>query len=296
MKKDIAVLADIHGNYVALDQCMKYCRKRGIETFIFLGDYLGELAYPLRTMERIYEIANRYECYFIRGNKEDYWLTYRENGESGWRDFNSTTGCLFYCYRQLTEREFAFYRELPISMELEIEGFPKLMLCHGSPERTNEKLLPGKDNTYRAMERCGSDIILCGHTHIQEKICHGKKVVLNAGSVGTPIESSAKCQFMILHGECGGWQEEFVDLEYDTERVIADLQEEKMDLHAPGWTKVTKYMLRQKKASDISHGKVLERAMELCEKNEGECIWPQIPEQYWEQAIRELLGESDVLQ
>lgn len=43
---DIAVLSDIHSNYVALEQCIKYAVARDINNFIFLGDYVGELAYP----------------------------------------------------------------------------------------------------------------------------------------------------------------------------------------------------------------------------------------------------------
>ncbi len=47
----IAVLSDIHGNYIALRECIKYAVEKGIETFVFLGDYVGELAYPQKTME-----------------------------------------------------------------------------------------------------------------------------------------------------------------------------------------------------------------------------------------------------
>ena len=43
---NIAVLSDIHGNYAALQKCLDYAVTIGIDTFIFLGDYLGELAYP----------------------------------------------------------------------------------------------------------------------------------------------------------------------------------------------------------------------------------------------------------
>jgi Calcineurin-like phosphoesterase. len=41
-----AVLSDIHGNYVALQKCLDYAVNSGADTFFFLGDYLGELAYP----------------------------------------------------------------------------------------------------------------------------------------------------------------------------------------------------------------------------------------------------------
>ena len=71
---EIAVLSDIHGNYIALEKCMNYALKRNIDTFLFLGDYVGELPYPERAMKMLYEIKEKYHCTFIRGNKEDYWI------------------------------------------------------------------------------------------------------------------------------------------------------------------------------------------------------------------------------
>lgn len=55
---DIAVLSDIHGNYVSLQSCIDYALKKDINTFFFLGDYLGELPYPEKTMDMILEVAS----------------------------------------------------------------------------------------------------------------------------------------------------------------------------------------------------------------------------------------------
>lgn len=43
--------------------------------------------------------------------------------------------------------------------------------------------------------------------------------------------------------------------------------------------------------SDI-HGSVLSRAMELCRRETGECIWPNVPEKYYKQAIDELINKA----
>lgn len=70
----IAVLADIHGNHPALETCLAHAEQQGADAYWFLGDYLGELPHPRRTMGRLYQWAERHDCTFIRGNKEDYWL------------------------------------------------------------------------------------------------------------------------------------------------------------------------------------------------------------------------------
>lgn len=104
----IAVLADIHGNYIALKTCVEYILERGITTFIFLGDYLGDLPYVHETMQYLYEINETYDCYFIKGNKEDYWL----NFDPAWKAPGSATGCLAYTYQQLTPKDFSFFQKL----------------------------------------------------------------------------------------------------------------------------------------------------------------------------------------
>lgn len=284
---DIAVLSDIHGNHIALERCMEYALSRGIRSFFFLGDYAGELAYPEKVMEYLHALSREYECWFIKGNKEDYWLDYRNNGEKGWKDRDSTTGSLVYSYGRLSKEELDFYETLPIMRTVVFPKLPPLTICHGSPFKVNEKLLPGRERTYEVMDMVETPIILCGHTHVQGKIAHNGRRVLNAGSVGVPLGSGGKAQFLILHGADGVWTEEFISLEYDVESAIRELYEEKLNEHAPCWCRVTEKMLRE---GNVSHGSVLGRAMELCRAETGDCVWPDIPERFWQQAVKEMLG------
>ncbi len=283
---NIAVLSDIHGNYAALQKCLDYAINIGIDTFIFLGDYLGELAYPQKTMEILYAVKEKYRCFFIKGNKEDYWINY-EKEPKGWKEFDSTTGSLYYTYQNLEEKDLQFFKSLPLQEALALEGLMPVTICHGSPRKANEKLLPDRENTFLIMENNASDYILCGHTHIQGKIEHKGKVVFNAGSVGVSLHSNGKAQFMILKGMQDRWDCAFVSLEYDIENVIADLHSSGLRKKAPCWCKVSEHLLR---TGEISHGTVLARAMALCKDKFGECSWPNIPEGCWEQAVKELIG------
>ncbi len=42
----IAVMSDIHGNYIALQRCLAHALEQNVDAYIFLGDYLGE--FPIR--------------------------------------------------------------------------------------------------------------------------------------------------------------------------------------------------------------------------------------------------------
>ncbi len=282
----LAVLADIHGNITAFRECVEYALSGGITTFIVLGDYSGELPYLRETLDYLYDLRKRYTCYCIRGNREEYLLNYRKAGGTGYKKGNSATGCLLYAYEQLSAQDLDFFEELPISQTLFFPGLPPLTICHGSPRRVNEKLEPGKEAAREVMENESSPYILCGHTHIQGKICHAGKTVWNPGSVGVPTGSGGKAQFMLLQGADGGWEPEFISLKYDVEEAVRQIEASGMDSYAPYWCEVTRYMLKGVK---IDHVDVLDRAMELCRLSKGQCIWPEIPEECWAQAVKDLL-------
>lgn len=284
---DIAVLSDIHGNYIAFERCLEYAVSRGINTFILLGDYIGELAYPERTMQILYDLVDKYECYFVKGNKEDYWLNYRSGGEVGWKYKNSASGSLIYAYNLLTTRDMDFFAQLQPVQELTFGKMPPILICHGSPYKVNEKLLPNDDRAIEVINSVATPVILCGHTHVQRKLVHNGKCVLNPGAVGMPLLSEGRTQFLILHGNDGIWSEEFISLKYDVDRVVKELYEVGLHEHAPYWSLISVYVLR---GGNIPHGDILSRAMELCEEEAGECVWPDIPEKHWAMAVNEVIG------
>lgn len=282
---DLAVLADIHSNYIALERCMEYALARGIEDFLFLGDYIGEMAWPERTMALLYDYRERYGCTFIRGNKENYWGNYRAGGERGWREFDSTTGALWYAYHHLTDKDLDFFGGMPIARRLEYGFLPPLMACHGSPYSEREDMRAGTERAREILAQSDTELILCAHTHRQEKMTWNGKTMLNPGSVGHSLGAGGKSQFMILHGD-RIWQEEFVTLDYDREEAIRQLTESGLYARTPNWCRITEYSLRGG-SEEIHHAGVLRRVMALCEAGEGQCHWPDIPEKYWEMAIKE---------
>ncbi len=287
----VAVLADIHSNYLALERCTEYALEQGVEKFLFLGDYLGECGQPEKTMDIILRLKEKYECYFVKGNKEECWLGYINNGSKDLVFGNSITGTLLYQYERRTKRTQMFFEELPLTQEIQWPGLPRIQLFHGSPFATTQPIKIENKECYDIIEKCDGDIILCGHTHRRRVIKYGNKTVYNPGSVGAPLESGGKTQFMILHGADGKWTEEFVDLEYDIELVICKLHEERLDEYAPYWCKVTEMLLR---TGEISHGKVLRHVMDKCREETGECIWPYIPEKYWEPVLNDIISNMEV--
>lgn len=284
---DIAVLADIHGNYVAFKRCIEVALEKKIDTFIFLGDYVGEFPYPQKTMELLYYLKNNYNCYFVKGNKEDYWINHRNGNSYMWKLETSSTGALQYCFMNLTPKDINFFDSMSSSMEVTIEGYETILACHGSPNRINEKMFPVKEHTKQIIQESKYKYILCAHTHVQDLYEYMDKTLVNPGAVGVSLHSQGKAQFMTLHSNDNGWNHEFIDVEYSREQVISDIEESGLNKLAPYWTKATVHLIM---TGEISHGTVLGKAMDYCTEETGDCVWYDIPEKYWEKAAKELIG------
>lgn len=287
----IAVLSDIHGNDAAYKACVEYALAQEIHTFFFLGDYVAEFPYPQRTMELLYEMQEKYDCYFIRGNKEDYWLDCKYNPDCVWKTGNHTVGAMKYTYGELKERDFTFFKSLPISRRIEFEGSAPIMLCHGSTERNNQKMLPEDAQTQRIIEECECKYILCGHTHGQMTLEHAGKVVWNPGAVGVAKHCGGKAQFMILHQKDKEWEPEFISLEYEKEHIFEDFRESGLEQKAPYWTQVTRHLLL---AGESTHSRVLFYAMDLDTAENGSSIWYKVADKYWIKAITDLIVEKEI--
>lgn len=124
----IAVISDIHGNYVALERCLDHAASNQANAYLFLGDYVSELAYPERTMRLLYETAQKYPCMFIRGNKEDYWFQFRDRGRQA--GSMGTPPAALYCMHT--------GRSLPVILT----SFPKCRLPGSCCWRDSPELRP----------------------------------------------------------------------------------------------------------------------------------------------------------
>ena len=282
----IAVMADIHGNHIALEACVEEARKRGAEEFLFLGDYLGELAFPEKTMDLLEHIREEFPCTFIRGNKENYWIDRQKglNPDWIWAAGSSSTGILQYVYARLDDSRIRWFEQMPIAKVMAYPGLPPFVVCHGSPRKVNESMredYPYIDGLTRKLE---TELTVCGHFHIQSRYTRNGRIVINPGAAGLPLRSGGKAQFMMLSGSDGKWEEEFVTLSYDTDRAVREMEEERLPEQAPGWYRITKQVIR---GGTVTHMTVLSRAVELCRQDTGIQNWKNVPEEYWNLALDE---------
>lgn len=223
----LAVISDIHGNYKALEAFQSYIEKKNPDGIIMLGDYLTDAPYPGRTMKRLRELMDRYPCYMVRGNREEYLIRNFYNPQ-GWKP-SSGSGALYYTEKNVTPEDIRFFESLPGSRKLQIEDYPLLTICHGTPDNSRGNFMEEEGLRDICMMNLDTEYMLGGHSHNQETDVRCGKIYINPGALGLAIDGIGKrAPFALLYGEEREgkkvWRTELLSIPYDVDSYLEDFE------------------------------------------------------------------------
>ena len=271
----VAALGDIHSNYIAFARCLEAVEAAGAQVILFMGDYLSDCACPQETMALLRACAAKYDCWFVRGNREQYLLDHRA-GRSDWRP-GTGGGSLLYTYRRLTYDDLDFLAAMPVTQRVALDGLPAVLCCHGTPEdlRGWMEQTPGRAQAW--LDEQHAQLLLCAHTHRPMVMPLKRGTLVNTGSVGLATTPGV-IQFALLHGEEGAWRPELVTLRYDVEPVIDTFSRDGFLDEAGLWPIL---MMRQLREGGEQSVEFVKRAHALW-TGEG-----TPPEEIWRQVARD---------
>lgn len=239
----IAALGDIHGNHYALEACLEQIEKLHIQTIAFLGDYITDCPCPEKTIALLRQAQERYQTYFVRGNREDYMLSHHDDPNDGWT-YGSRYGSLLYTYERLTEEDLAWFRSMPESMQVQIDGVESFEICNGSMKTNRYLLLPGSSEWETTPESMKTDLLLCAHSHqsfIHE--VHGKWIV-NGGSVGVNVQDRTDADLAVIEYSKDRWIPQLIRVPYDTDSAIREFYESGFVDKANVWARAVMGILK----------------------------------------------------
>lgn len=182
----LAVIADIHGNRLALEAVLADIGRRGIERIVNLGDCVSGPLWPAETAARLMAL----DLPTVRGN-HDRWVVEAE-GEG-----------LYFSDRlareQLDEAQHGWLAALPMQRDTNCDGLA-VRLFHATPADDNRYLMEDKlggrlvqSGASAIRGRLGdvgdARLVLCGHSHLPRLLALDDVTVLNPGSVGQPAYS-----------------------------------------------------------------------------------------------------------
>lgn len=209
-----AVIADIHGNYPALETVLRDAEEQGADGFVFAGDYCLSGPFPNECLAATRELPNT--C-IVRGNEESYLERLNGTDPAAWTDGQMQIS--YYAYRTVTKENREYLETLPRRIDFTCNG-AEIHIAHdsdvflGKIEGTHWKssLLAEKygncpvtkeqladdiqkdndaDEVLRERLRELSDgVYIFAHTHIQwsHRSADGRVVLINPGSCGLPLD------------------------------------------------------------------------------------------------------------
>ena len=173
-----AVLADLHGNLVAIETVLDEIAHLHVGRIIIAGD-IAWGPQPAETVALVRSIA--LPTTIVRGNAD------REVA-----DPSSVDGDEFlrestaWCAEQVGVAGQAWLAALPLTTSIRLEGTRDVLVCHGSPRSDTDQIRPETDpETIEAwLSDTPESVVICGHTHIAFDRKFGRHRIVNPGSVG----------------------------------------------------------------------------------------------------------------
>jgi predicted phosphodiesterase len=188
----VAVLADVHGNAVALAAVLNELEREQPDAIVHCGDLTwGPL--PAET----YELLAGRGVLFVRGNADRAVTELAERLQDPGSEATPRE-------RWLVEHHEAPLRLLlaafPETVELEVDGLGDVLFCHGSP-RSDEELVTVETPESRLAEAVAgtsAGFIATAHTHVRYERHALGRTLFNPGSVGMPYEGEPGAYWAML--------------------------------------------------------------------------------------------------
>ena len=219
------IITDIHSNLTALRAVLKQLDRMNCDRIICCGDIIGIGPNPEETVQEMIGIPG---LIAVRGNHEGYLLDgmpteypNEENMSYGEMEHHRWEHSL------LSEESVAFLRDLPKRIDFSSEGL-SISVMHSCMDEKGRYSGSVKNPTEYDLQTMfadvKSDIIVYGHSH-SRNICRGGRLYINVGSLGCPSKEYDIARFGVLTIEDGKAAIEPVDVRYDVDEVIRQIDE-----------------------------------------------------------------------
>jgi putative phosphoesterase len=221
----IAIIADLHGNLIALEAVLADLREGRVDQVVCLGDVAVGGPQPHEVVARLRvlgypTVLGNTDAAAIRPFRL---LTGADEERQRWQAID-TWGAA-----QLTVENRSFLHTLPLTLSLPLGDEAMLLCFHGSPHSNMDRITATTPETTLAVLLSGysAAVMAGGHTHLPFVRRHGPSLFLNPGSVGLPyaglddaVQHPPWAEYGLVEWQAGRLGVELRRVPVDVDRVV----------------------------------------------------------------------------
>jgi predicted phosphodiesterase len=227
----IALLADIHGNTIALDSVLKDIQARGgVDGYWVLGDLCAIGFDPAGVVERLVELPN---ALFVRGNADRY-VTSEDRPSPTLDDARENpallpvlaevSGSFAWTKGYLTARGWLdWLASLPLEQRVTLPDGTQVLLIHAAPGADEfPDLHPAltDDEFSTRVAGADADLICVGHFHLpMDRRLNGVRAI-NPGAISNNFPQDQRAAYAILSADASGYSIRYYRVDYDRQAAI----------------------------------------------------------------------------
>lgn len=251
-----AIISDVHGNNMALQNVINDAKMNGADAYIFAGDYCVCAPWPKEVIETM---QNMKDAFIVKGNEEHY--LHCPEGDDGQFEISR------WSKHQLSAKQIEWLDQLPEQLEIK-DGDHNIFITHKSetfigtiefdsfgPQliAAKKEIIPHDKLLVRInhildqnrafldkQERMRKGIYIFGHSHIQWYKEIDGHLYINPGSCGLPLdcENYLGAPYTLLTVDETGISVEERRVAYDADELINKVKESSQFEEAYVWSKV----------------------------------------------------------
>ena len=239
-----AVIADIHGNYAALQAVLDDACAVGVEGYLFVGDYITDMPYAKEIVHTLQGLKN---AVFVSGNREWY-MDSLDPSRRHWEQFAG----LFLTRDMLGEEGLAWVRSLPKSVLLNTpDGQKRILMEHvceelyEAEEHGKKKLASGAlDESFRYRDATRQEVCAFAKEGFEANTRLPELARRAAGSCGLPLDHQLGAPYTLLCYEDGRFSTEERRVVYNLEETLRYCESTPFYQEAKGWCELNFWQLR----------------------------------------------------
>ncbi len=218
----LAVLADIHANFVALQTVAAHIEAWQPDAVVVNGDIVNRGPRSRDCLEFVQAKQQESGWCVVRGNHEDYVISLdAPNAPRSGPQFELYRP-VYWAYDQLGG-DVSALRKMPFALSLWTEDATEARITHASMAGIRDGIYPQmSDEKLRQKINPPPPLLCVGHTHLPLIRRIDNTLVVNVGSVGLPFDGDTRASYAQLTRQNGAWQAEIIRLEYSLQQAERD--------------------------------------------------------------------------